>query len=65
MNPRDYYHIKTASITESDVRLVAACMTDYIGEENAVRIETLAGRVGFHERQVREWRRRGCSNGEE
>ena len=54
MNPRDYYHQKTASITEADVRLVAACMTDYIGEENAVRIETLAGRVGFHERQVRD-----------
>ena len=54
MNPRDYYRQKTASITEADVRLVAACMTDYIGEANAVRIETLAGRVGFHERQVRD-----------
>ena len=54
MNPRDYYRMKTASITEADVRLVAACMTDYIGEANAVRIETLAGRVGFGERQVRD-----------
>ena len=51
MNPREYYHLKTASITEADVRLVAACMTDYIGEENAVRIESLAGRVGFGERR--------------
>ena len=54
MNPREYYHLKTASITEADIRLVAACMTDYIGEDNAVRIETLAGRVGFGERQVRD-----------
>jgi len=54
MNPREYYHLMTASITEADIRLVAACMTDHIGEENAVRIENLAGRVGFHERQVRD-----------
>ena len=54
MNPREYYRMKTASITEADVRLVAACMTDYIGEDNAVRIETLAGRVDMHERQVRD-----------
>ena len=54
MNPRDYYRQKTASITEADVRLVAACMTEYIGEENAVRIEDLSGRVGMHERQVRD-----------
>ena len=46
--------MKTAQITEADVRLVAACMTDYIGEANAVRIENLAGRVGMHERQVRD-----------
>ena len=54
MNPREYYRMKTAQITEADVRLVAACMTDYIGEQNAVRIEDLSGRVGFHERQVRD-----------
>ena len=54
MNPRDYYRMKTASITDAEVRLVAACMTDYIGEENAVRIEQLSGRVGMHERQVRD-----------
>lgn len=54
MNPRDYYRQKTASITEADVRLVAACMTEHIGEQNAVRIEDLSGRVGFGERQVRD-----------
>ena len=54
MNPCEYYHLKTASITEADVRLVAACMTEHIGEQNAVRIEDLSGRVGFHERQVRD-----------
>ena len=54
MNPREYYHIKTAQITEADVRLVAACMTEHIGEQNAVRIEQLSGRVGMHERQVRD-----------
>ena len=54
MNPKEYYHLKTAQITEADVRLVAACMTEYIGEENAVRIEQLSGRVGMHERQVRD-----------
>ena len=54
MNPREYYHLKTASITEADVRLVAACMTEHIGEQNAVRIEDLSGRVGMHERQVRD-----------
>ena len=30
MNPKEYYHLKTATITEADVRLVAACMTDHI-----------------------------------
>ena len=54
MNPREYYHLKTASITEADVRLVAACMTEHIGEQNAVRIEDLSRRVGMHERQVRD-----------
>ena len=30
MNPKEYYHLKTATITEADVRLVAACMTDHM-----------------------------------
>lgn len=54
MNPREYYRLKTAEITEADVRLVAECMTSHVGEKNAVRIETLAGHVGMHERQVRD-----------
>jgi len=53
MNPREYYRMKTASITEADVRLVAACMTDYIGEENAVRLDALCRRVSMDERKVR------------
>jgi len=54
MNPREYYHLKTASITEADVRLVAACMSDHVGEENAVRLEALVARCGLGERQVRD-----------
>ena len=54
MNPREYYHLKTASITEADVKRIADCMTEHIGEQNAVRIEDLSGRVGMHERQVRD-----------
>ena len=53
MNPREYYRMKTAQITEADVRLVAACMTDYIGEENAVRLDALCRRVSMDERKVR------------
>ena len=54
MNPREYYRMKTAQITEADIRLVAAVMSEHVGEANAVRIEDLSGRVGFHERQVRD-----------
>ena len=46
--------MKTAQITEADVRLVAACMTDYIGEENAVRLDALCRRVSMDERKVRD-----------
>ena len=28
MNPNDYYRLKSAEITEADVRLVAACISD-------------------------------------
>jgi hypothetical protein len=34
MNPREYYRMKTATITEADVRLVAEVMADHIGKEN-------------------------------
>ena len=54
MNPSEYYRLKSAEIKEADIRLVAACMSDHIGEQNAVRLEKLAARVGMGERQVRD-----------
>ena len=54
MNPSEYYRLKSAEIREADIRLVAACMSEHIGEQNAVRIEKLAARVGMGERQVRD-----------
>ena len=54
MNPTDFYRLKSAEITEADVRLVAACMSEHVGEENAVRLETLVTRCGLGERQVRD-----------
>ena len=54
MNHNDYYRLKSAEITEADVRLVAACMSDHVGEENAVRLEALVKRCGLGERQVRD-----------
>lgn len=54
MNPDEFYRLKSAQITDAEVRLVAAVMSDYVGEENAVRLERLAARVGLGERQVRD-----------
>ncbi len=54
MNPNDYYRLKSAEIKEADIRLVAACMSEHVGEENAVRLETLVARCGLGERQVRD-----------
>ena len=54
MNHNDYYRLKSAEITEADVRLVAACMSDHVGEENAARLEALVARCGLGERQVRD-----------
>ena len=54
MNPNEYYRLKSAEIKEADIRLVAACMSDHVGEENAVRLETLVARCGLGERQVRD-----------
>lgn len=53
MNPNDYYRLKSAEITEADIRLVAAVMSDHVGEENAVTIQQLTARTGLHERVVR------------
>ena len=54
MNPNEYYRLKSAEIQEADIRLVAACMSDHVGEENAVRLESLVARSGLGERQVRD-----------
>ena len=53
MNPNDFYRMKSAEIKEADIRLVAAIMSDYIGEENAVRLDALCRRVSMDERKVR------------
>ena len=54
MNPTDFYRMKSSEIQEADIRLVAACMSEHIGEENAVRLEALVARCGLGERQVRD-----------
>ena len=54
MNPRDYYRMKTASITEAEVRLVAEVMADHIGKENRIKKSELCGRVSMDERKVRD-----------
>ena len=54
MNPNDYYRLKSAEIKEADIRLVAACMSEHVGEGNAVRLESLVARCGLGERQVRD-----------
>lgn len=53
MNPNDYYRMKSAEIKEADIRLVAACMSDHVGEENLIRIEALCRRVSMDDRKVR------------
>lgn len=52
--PSDYYRFKCAEIGDAETRLVAACLSDHIGEDNAVRVETIAARAGINERQVRD-----------
>lgn len=54
MNPDEFYRLKSAQITDAEVRLVAAVMSDYVGEENAVKLDRLCARVGLGERQVRD-----------
>jgi hypothetical protein len=54
MNPNDYYRLKSAEIKEADIRLVAAVMSEHVGQENAVRLESLVARSGLGERQVRD-----------
>ena len=54
MNPTDYYRMKSAEIKEADIRRVASCMSEHVGEGNAVRLESLVARCGLGERQVRD-----------
>ena len=54
MNPREYYHLKTASITEADVRLVAEVMSEHVGKENRISKNELCARVSMSERKVRD-----------
>ena len=54
MKPNDYYRLKSAEIKEADIRLVAAVMSEHVGQENAVRLESLVARCGLGERQVRD-----------
>lgn len=53
MNPADFYRMKSFEIQEADIRLVAACMSDHVGEENLIRIEALCRRVSMDDRKVR------------
>ena len=53
MNPREHYRKLSFSIKDAEIRAVAAVMCEYIGEENAVRLEALSGRVSMDERKVR------------
>lgn len=53
MNPREYYRKLAFGIKDAEIRAVAAVMAEHIGEENAVRLDALCGRVGMDERRVR------------
>jgi len=53
MNPRDYYYKLAYGIKDAEIRLVAAVMSDYIGEENSVKLSSLCKRVSMSERKVR------------
>lgn len=53
MNPKEYYRKLSFSIKDAEIRLVAAVMSDYVGEENAVRLDVLCGRLSMDERKVR------------
>ena len=53
MNPRDYYRKLSHDITDSEIRLVALTMADYIGEDNAIRLEDLCKLLAMDERKVR------------
>ena len=53
MNPRDYYRKLSHDITDAEIRLVALTMADYVGEDNAIRLEDLCKLTSMEERKVR------------
>lgn len=53
MNPREHYRKLSFSIKDAEIRAVAAVMCEHIGEQNAVRLEALSGRVSMDERKAR------------
>lgn len=53
MTPREHYRKLAFGIKDAEIRMVAHVMTDYIGEENLVRLDALCGRVSMDERKVR------------
>jgi hypothetical protein len=53
ISPKDYFKKLAFSIKDAEIRLVAAIMSDYVGEENAVRLDALCRRVSMDERKVR------------
>jgi len=53
MNPRDYYRKLSHDITDAEIRFVALVMSDYIGEDNAIRLEDLCKLLAMDERKVR------------
>lgn len=54
MKPSDYYRRLSASIKEADVRLMAAVMSEHVGQQNAIRMDDLCQRVSIKdERKVR------------
>ena len=52
MKPNEYYTRMVSSITRADVRLVAACMTEHVGQENAVMfgVEQPVNRLAYWNR---------------
>jgi hypothetical protein len=53
MTPRDYYRKLSHDITDAEIRLVAFTMADYVGEDNAIRLEDLCKITSMDERKVR------------
>ena len=53
MTPREYYRKLSHEITDAEVKAVALIMCDYIGEDDAIRLEDLCKLTKMDERKVR------------